>query len=148
VDGEGTRAAAASGRNRFLQLYYLATPAFFLLDWLGGIRLRVPLPEEFPYRWAYYAFCAVCALICMGRVRLSPLVGLVESTLCILMLITGVMWPLYEAMNAVPEGRPMPEFVFSWQQLAGFCLSGTVFCVSFYRNEAALRREIARAFGR
>ena len=44
-------------------LYYFGTPLFMMLDYFGGINVRVAVLDSFPlYKKAYYGFCIVCGV--------------------------------------------------------------------------------------
>jgi hypothetical protein len=82
-------------RLRLVQLYYLATPAFVVSDFVWGANVRVAFLDEYPAaRCGYYAVCIACALVTWRLPRLSPLIAYLESSANIALLALGV-WVAY-----------------------------------------------------
>ena len=62
------------------RLYYLVTPAFILLDYFGGINVRVAVLDDMPvYKNLYYGFCVLCGVAVYFRARSRILVSVVET---------------------------------------------------------------------
>jgi hypothetical protein len=97
--------------------YYYATPLFILLDYLGGINVRVAALDSMPlYKNTYYGFCILCGLCIYISPKYSPIVALLESGINFLLMILllylpyvrylmqedilGVDWQLVEMFNA------------------------------------------------
>ena len=74
--------------------YYYATPLFILLDYLGGINVRVSALDSLPfYKNAYYGLCIVCALGIYIFPKYSAVVALLESIINFLMVILLLLLP-------------------------------------------------------
>jgi hypothetical protein len=74
--------------------YYYSTPLFILLDYLGGINVRVSALDSLPlYKNAYYGLCIVCALSIYIFPKYSAVVALLESTINFMMVILLLLLP-------------------------------------------------------
>lgn len=81
--------------TRVFELFYLATPAFVVLDLVVGIPARVAgIPHE-GWRLAYYALLIACWAVCRARPEVGPFVGLVESSVNLLLLLLSVLLPIW-----------------------------------------------------
>lgn len=72
------RGLPAGSLRRALEVYYLATPLFFLMDLVWRAPIRVAGIENQSWRYAYYA--ALVGFVVLGRAwpMLRPLIGLTE----------------------------------------------------------------------
>ncbi len=76
------------------RFYYYATPAFILLDYFGGINVRVAILDSSPvYKNLYYGFCIVCGVGVFALPRLTPVVTLFESSILFLMTVLSIYLP-------------------------------------------------------
>jgi len=76
------------------RFYYYATPAFILLDYFGGINVRVAILDSTPlYKNLYYGFCIVCGVGVFALPRLTPVVALFESSINFLMTVLSIYLP-------------------------------------------------------
>ena len=65
------------GRISIASLYYYATPVFILLDYFGGVNVRVAVLDAMPlYKNLYYGFCILCGVGVYALPRLTPVVAL------------------------------------------------------------------------
>jgi hypothetical protein len=72
--GDTLNRRASDTRDAVLRVYYFATPAFFLVDWLWGISVRASFLPSGDLRLVYYGFCAACAVVCHRRPDLTAFV--------------------------------------------------------------------------
>jgi hypothetical protein len=134
------KAPAAQGwvarlRARPLALFYLATPAFALLDLAGGLNLRLSFLAGHPaLRIGYYLTCLGLGwLILRADRRASALVGLGETTLNLTVLCLSVVVPLAELPARVAAGAPAYN-PFTPLFFANLVISAAVFLYAFYTN--------------
>ena len=83
-----------SYRNSIARWYFYITPLFILLDYFGGVNVRVSALDSVPlYKNLYYGFCILCG-ICMYIVpRYSAVVALFESSINFMMIVLGIFLP-------------------------------------------------------
>jgi hypothetical protein len=124
-------------RLHLLQIYYLGTPVFFLLDVLWQARIRVSFVKDTSLRYAYYLFCLLCGLVSYLCPHLAALVGLFESSLNIVLLVLGALLPLYRLPEQVLRGEAA-DLPVTATPIVNFCLSETILVMSFRRHEAAV----------
>ena len=81
-------------RNSIARWYFYITPLFILLDYFGGVNVRVSALEAVPlYKNLYYGFCILCG-ICMYIVpRYSAVVTLFESIINFGMIVFSIFMP-------------------------------------------------------
>ncbi len=86
-------------RNSIARWYFYITPLFILLDYFGGVNVRVSALEAVPlYKNLYYGFCILCG-ICMYIVpRYSAVVTLFESIINFGMIIFSIFMPYIQNM--------------------------------------------------
>ena len=123
-----------SKHNNWLQGYYYSTPLFILADSLLGLDFRISGLHVPGYRFAYYGFCMLCALLLWYRPRLSPLVGMGESSVNLTILMVSVMLPIMrpnlDGNGAYPGLQGM--------NLLNFLLTGGVLLAAFYTAQRRL----------
>ncbi|MCP4263247.1 MAG: hypothetical protein GY774_37925 [Planctomycetes bacterium] len=78
-------------KNSIARWYFYITPLFILLDYFGGLNVRVSALDSSPmYKNLYYGFCILCG-ICMFIIpRCSAVVALFESLINFMMLILSI----------------------------------------------------------
>ena len=117
--------------RQLVRLYYLATPGFFLADWLWGVNIRVAFLDQFPTgRYAYYGLCCLLGLAAWRRPDLAGLTGLAESGANIVLLILSVnlwYWGALEAAGSDSGAAP----TIGAQELTNFVLSAVMAGVSY-----------------
>ena len=112
--------------DRMLRAWYLATPLVIALDALVGLGIRTPFLDGAPaLRWAWYAGTSAAALVAWRWPRLTPVVGLVESGLDIVVFVLSAGMAYIRAASG--EG----EAVFTGRAVANLILSGTVLSASY-----------------
>jgi hypothetical protein len=120
--------------SNWLRSYYFSTPLFVLADSLLGLDFRVSGLHAPGQRFAYYGFCMLCALLLWFRPRLSPLVGMGESSVNLTILMVSVMLPIL---------RPELDAAGAYTGLQGmnilnFSLTGGVLLAAFYSAQRKL----------
>jgi len=81
-------------------LYYLITPVFILLDYCGGINVRVAVLDDMPvYKNLYYGFCVLCGVVVYLLPQWSAVVALFESPVNLVITILGVILPYVERIK-------------------------------------------------
>ena len=125
--------------TRLLRIYYLATPAFGVLDAVVGVNIRIAALPDPALRMAYYAFAFGCGLLCRWRPRLTPAVGVTESSLNVLLLVLSIMLPIWQLTETVFTDAPLVT-PFSTVSIGNFILSGSVLVASFHLHQATLSR--------
>ncbi len=128
---------------RLIQMYYLATPVFFLADLIFNASIRVSFLESASLRYAYYGFCLFCGGISYLRPPLASLVGVFESSLNILLLVLGIMVPIYLLPGQVLEGQP-GGVSFTGRSLLNFALSATILTISCQSRLATMKTPVQR----
>ena len=122
-----------------LHIYYLATPVFFLLDYLLGINLRVSIPGGSEF-WlnGYYVVCFFAAFIVFKHELTGALFSLMECSINILLLFLSVMVPVF---NLGQDPLESSGFKFGVQEMIHFFIAGSVLLYSFYTNPLMLNRQ-------
>jgi hypothetical protein len=98
------------------RLYYLVTPAFILLDYLGGVNVRVAVLDGMPvYKNLYYGFCVLCGVAVYFLPEYAAAVALFESPVNLLISILGLVLPYFERIKQFDailntDWSPMPDF--------------------------------------
>jgi hypothetical protein len=122
-------------RYRLLQLYYCGTPIFLLLDLLFGANIRVTALEYYPVlKYGYYLLCLGCGILTWIVPPLSAVVGLIESSVNILLLILGVLGPYFQLFEQLMSQQTVESVGMTPTLLMNFAISGTIWTISFYRN--------------
>jgi hypothetical protein len=127
-------AVTDSRHSNWLRGYYYSTPLFMLADSLLGLAFRISGLHAPGYRFAYYGFCMLCALLLWYRPRLSPLVGMGESSVNLAILMVSVMLPIMrpdlDGNGAHPGLQGM--------NILNFILTGGVLLAAFYTAQRRL----------
>lgn len=130
----GKRIATDAVPRRIMQAYYAATVLFLLLDYVGGLNVRVAFLADAPgLRAAYYGFCVVCLGLMTWRPAWTAIVTAFESlvTLASLIIATGTRAIL--VTDAMLEGT---ESFISMAEIVNFLLSGSVAWLAWTRGLA------------
>jgi hypothetical protein len=119
-----------------LQAYYLATPAFYLLDRFFDINLRASVFDHKPaLNLAYYGMSFLCGIFTVIFRKAAILIGLFESTLNIVLLIVGFGMNYAAMINSAANDSPdLPQRISDMQMTGNFILSAYILMVSFYTN--------------
>lgn len=118
-----------------LRAYYVATPAFLIIELVLGISLRVPIFLSTPLRCIYYGCCFAFGAVCYLRPRATPAVAFIESTVNIGVIFVGFGAAMIKAAYNVAETTTVPEFL-SIKGVINFVFVGAVWIISFYQSQA------------
>lgn len=124
-----------SQRPDTVVLYYLATPLFGVAD-LGfdvPVRLSTVLPHN--ARLAYYAAVFLLGVLCLLRRGATPWVGMLESSGNLLILLLGILLPVWNLPLAVAGGGA-PDMGFSAWNLGNALVAGLALTMSFHGHQA------------
>jgi hypothetical protein len=115
-----------------LRSYYWSTPVFFVLDRFFGLNVRVSDFIGSPgWRLVYYLFCVGCLFILLKRPHWGPFAGLFESSVNLFTLMSGILFPIWNAEAAGPAAVALEPPVTP-ERVVHFLLAGTMCLVSFY----------------
>ncbi len=118
--------------NRLLRAYYLATPAFMVMDRLWGTDLRVSFLDGAPHiKYAYYAACFALGIVMMRAPLLAPVGAMIESGINVLLLSLSVLLPYYRAIDAVAAGEPA-AIPFHLNMVLNFVLCSAALTMGVY----------------
>jgi len=121
------------------RIYYAATAVFLLLDYLGGINVRVAFLEPWPaWRAAYYLFCFGCLALVMRRPALAVLVTSVESVITLAALIVGMGVRVMGPSAAVIESG---GGVIRLEEVVNFAMAGGIAWFGWFQGSRALARQ-------
>jgi len=121
--------------QRVIGWYYLLTPMFLVADLFFGVAVRVSLVEP-RLRYLYYLVCFGAGIL--GRLvpRFAPMIGLVESSLNLALLMVGIMLPVFLAPGLDPEVGQM--VVANGERLGNFLLAGGMLILGFQASRRGL----------
>ncbi len=123
--------------TRILPWYYAATVVFLLLDYLGGVNVRVAFLESLPAaRMAYYAICFTCLGLMIWRPAWTTLIGTFESLVTLIALIFSMALRVLIPTDAIFEENV--AFV-TYQEIVNFVISGSMAWLAWTRGLQALR---------
>lgn len=133
--------------NRFVRysiprFYYLVTPAFILLDYFGGINVRVAALDGVPvYKSLYYGFCVLCGVAVYFLPEYAAIVALFESPVNLLITILGIFLPYFERLKQFDDilnttWSPVPDF--SSQYVTNLLLAAGISAFAFLHANKAL----------
>ncbi len=127
---------AIRGRYSIASLYYYATPVFVLLDYFGGVSVRVTVLDSMPfYKNLYYGFCALCGVGAYALPWLTPLVALLESSVNFLMTVLAVFMPYIRFITETEDvlTAPLPTVAgIDAPHIANLLLAGGMAIIGFH----------------
>lgn len=122
--------------TRFLRLYYAATAAFLLLDYVFDINVRVAFLDQWPgWRFLYYAFCFAIFAAIAWRPALAGILGVAESLLTLVALIVTMALRVMVVTDDMIDGG---TGVVTTQEIINFVLSGGIAWFYWQRGLRAL----------
>jgi hypothetical protein len=126
---------------RFIRGYYWATPAFLLLDVKFGLDLRIPFLSGMPgAKWLYYCLGFACALLVTFRPAWTFMVGYLESSLNIALLIVS-FWATYvSVLESAGSADTLIANPFTPNAVASLIFSAIIFASSHILHADAVRR--------
>jgi hypothetical protein len=136
-------------RHSIPRLYYLVTPALILLDYFGGINVRVAVLDGMPvYKNLYYGFCVLCGVAVYFLPEYSAVVALFESPVNLLITILGIFLPYFERLKQFDDilstnWSPVPDF--NTQYVTNLLLAAGISVFAFLHANKALSDRFAAA---
>jgi hypothetical protein len=122
--------------SRLIQFYYLATPAFYAIDSLWGVNVRVAFLDHWPAgKTAYYLIAFVLGIIAWRRPAWAAQIGLVESSTNLGLLILSVLVWYGGVLEAAGADFGMPAAVAPGA-LANFVLTAAMGATSYIFQRA------------
>lgn len=126
-----------SGRDvKLIRGYYLATPAFLLLDLVFGLDMRAAFLDGVGSRVLWYLLCTGLGLVAWRWPGSTPLIGVIESSVSFFLLIAWIMLPI------MLPSDDFADWPGSWG-IVPFVLIGTACIISFHSAKRALHRQMA-----
>ncbi len=127
----------STGRDvKLIRAYYLATPAFLVLDIALGMDMRAAFLDGTGSRVFWYLLCTGLGLVAWRWPVSAPLIGVIESSVNFFLLIAWIMLPIM---------LPSDDFA-DWPGPWGivpFVLIGTACIISFHSAKRALHRQLS-----
>jgi hypothetical protein len=121
-----------------LQGYYGATLLFALADAAFGWSLRVVALDGHPgLKFGYYALCLAAAGVSWRRPSLIRPVTLVESSVNIALLVSGLLLSYLRSIDAVVAGEPP---LLTSREVLNFIISAAALTLAFYSSQAVRQR--------
>jgi hypothetical protein len=121
---------------RLIRGYYLATPIFFLADFLFGVSVRVAFLDQWPAgKIVYYILAFMLGIIAWRRPQWTAQIGLIDSTTNIALIILSVAVWYFGVLDAAGAEFALPTAPSS-QELLNFVLSATIAAASYIANQA------------
>lgn len=124
------------GKHSITSLYYYMTPLFIVLDYLGGVNVRVAVLDSMPlYKNLYYGFCVFCGIGMYALPWCTPIVALIESTINILLIVLAVFLPYIQVVmesDNILESNWEAASAFTIPRIVNLVLAGTVAIFAFH----------------
>jgi hypothetical protein len=125
-------------RLDLLRWYYLGTPAFWLLDVIWHVRVRVAFFDDFAAgRYAYYALCFGIGIAGTVAPRYASRLAFLESAVNLGLLVLSVFLWYARMLDWAASPSVAVQVVTPWQ-LVNFVLAVTVGAVSYGLRGRAL----------
>ena len=122
--------------TRILPWYYAATLGFLLLDFFGGVNVRVAFLDTLPAaRVAYYGICFACLGLMIWRPAWTTLIGTFESLVTMVALIFGMALRVMVPNDAIVEENIA---IVTSEQLVNFIIAGSIAYLSWVKGLKAL----------
>ncbi len=122
--------------SRVIQFYYLATPAFYAIDALFGLNVRVAFLEHWPAgKTAYYLIAFTLGIIAWRRPARAAQIGLLESSSNVALLILSVLVWYGGVLDAAGSDFGMPASVAP-EALVNFVLTAAMGATSYIIQRA------------
>ena len=122
--------------SRLIQFYYLATPAFYAIDSLFGVNVRVAFLDHWPAgKTAYYLLAFILGIIAWRRPAWTARIGLLESGSNVALLILSVLVWYGGVLEAAGSDFGMPAAVPP-EALANFVFAAAVAGGSYLMQRA------------
>jgi hypothetical protein len=127
--------------QRLFEWFYLVTPVFAVVDWVWGVPARAAGIPDPGWRGGYYLLLMACWLLCRRVPESGPFVGIVESSVNLLLLFLAVLLPIWSAgEGALPvDGGAALYGPGVWLNLA---ISGPLLILGIKSNERAIMHRL------
>ncbi len=119
-----------------LTAYYMATPLFVLADAGLGLPVRAAAFSDMGARLTYYVGLILLGLLCRARPRVTPWVGMGESSVNLFTLLLSVLLPIWSAPDVILAGGT-PDALLDGPALVNVMLSGGTLIWAFHLNRIA-----------
>jgi hypothetical protein len=130
---------------RLIQGYYLGSPIFFLVSLFWSFELRTTFLTDPLHRLAYYALISGLGILTYFRPGAGPWVALGESSLNLVLLIVGILLPIYRLADQATSGQAFMLPYSAGEVLLNGVFAGSFFLMGFYRAQSeVLRRYSAK----
>jgi len=133
---------AIRSRYSIASVYYYITPVFILLDYVGGVSIRVAVFDSMPfYKNLYYGFCILCGVGVCALPWLTPVVALLESSINFLMTVLAVFMPYIRFVTQTDDflTAPLPTVAgFDTPHIANILLAGSIAVLGFHGSLRAM----------
>ena len=118
-------------------IYYLATLAFVLLDYVLGINLRIAFLEPYPaLRITYYIACFACLALILRYPRWAALIAGIESLVALIALTLSMMLRLTLVTDEmIEEGTGYVKF----EEIINYLIVGSIAYMSWIRGFKSLK---------
>jgi hypothetical protein len=126
-----------------LTAYYLATPAFAVLDVVANAPIRISALQSPAHRFAYYGVVFLLGMLCRARPRAAPWVGMLESSANLFLLLLGILLPIWSLPEAVAAGGSI-QAGLEGTTAANALLVGGALVLAFHRNRLAAAKALGR----
>ncbi len=139
----------AAGRYSIPRLYYLATPAFILLDYFAGVNVRVAVLDNMPaYKGLYYGFCVACGAAVFLLPQSSVVVALFESAVNICITVLAIFRPYLETIRQfdnILEVDLQGLSMFDAPQAVNLLMAGVIAAIAFLQANKTLAERFRQA---
>ena len=127
-------------RLSLLHWYYVATPVFWLLDAIWGVRVRVAFMDDFPLgRNLYYALCCGIAIAVTVAPQYTARLAFAESAVNLgLLLLSVAVWYL-RMLDWAASPSVAVQVLTPWQ-LVNFVFAVAAGAISYRLRGAALQQ--------
>ena len=126
-------------RDKWLQAYYAATALFLLLDYLGGVNIRVAFLDDWPvWRGIYYLACFGCLALIARRPGLTTLVTTLESLLALAALIVSMGARVMTLSESVLTDS---ADIVTAEEVMNFAIAGFAAWYGWFRGSCALKEQ-------
>lgn len=123
-------------RQRLLQIYYVGTALFLVLDYVLSLNVRLAFLESQPLlKAAYYGALLACLVAVLLRPSWTLLIGAVESLVTLVGLIFNMALRSMIVTDAMIETG---AGIITPQEIVNFLLAGGVAYMSWTRSMRAL----------
>lgn len=126
--------------GRIMRWYYAGTIVFLLLDYVGGLNIRVAfLAGAGGLRAAYYGLCFVCLGLMIWRPAWTVVISAFESLVTLVALIVSFGTRAILVSDAMLAGS---EPFISMPEIINFLMSGSIAYLAWARGMAEFQKSL------